>query len=69
MNATRPRLGMTPEEKALRLAEANRAIREHAVAVRAIRLLEGIARGPKVHRPLTMARALRELADHFEEAA
>lgn len=68
-DTVRPPLGMTADEKARRLAEANRAIAEHATAVRAVRLLESIARGPKVHRPLTMARALRELADRFEEAA
>lgn len=65
----RPALGMATDEKARRLAEAEKAIADHAVAVDAVRLLEGIARGPKVHRPLTMARALRELADRFEAAA
>lgn len=65
----RPALGATDEDRARRLAEARRAIDEHAAAVQAVRLLESIARGPKVHRPKTMARALRELAEHFEEAA
>ncbi len=65
----RPSLGATDEARARRLAEARRAIDSYAAAVEAVRLLESIARGPKVHRPKTMARALRELADHFEEAA
>lgn len=66
---TRPRLGMSDEAKAFRMAQAEAAIREHALAVEAVRVLEGIARGPIVRSPLTMARALRELADHFEAAA
>lgn len=69
MTGHRPRLGMSDEAKAFRLAQAEQAIREHALAVQAVRVLEGIARGPMVRSPLTMARALRELADHFEEAA
>lgn len=65
----RPSLGQTDEERARRLAEVRRAIDGHHLACEAVRLLEGVARGPKVHRPRTMARALRELADHFEQAA
>lgn len=65
----RPALRATDEERARRLAEARSAIDGHAAAVEAVRLLESIASGPKVHRPKTMARALRELADHFEAAA
>lgn len=68
-DATRPSLRQTDDERAHRLAEARRAIEDHHLAVEAVRLLESIARGPKVHRPKTMARALRELADHFEQAA
>lgn len=68
-DATRPSLGMTGDERARRLAAARRAIEDQAAAVRAVRLLESVARGPKVHSPRTMARALRELADHFEAAA
>lgn len=69
MTAARPPLGITDEAKAFHLAQAEAAIREHALAVEAVRLLEGIARGPVVRSPLTMARALRVLADRFEEAA
>ena len=65
----RPGLGMTDEEKAVRRAQAEQAIRDHALAVQAVRVLEGVARGPMVRSPLTMARALRELADHFEAVA
>ena len=65
----RPALGATDEDRARRLAEARRAIDEHAAAVQAVRLLEGVAAGPKIHRPRVMAQALRELADHFEAAA
>lgn len=68
-DATRPSLRMTDDERARRLAEARRAIADHHLAVEAVRLLEGIAAGPRVHRPLSMARALRQLADEFEVAA
>lgn len=69
MTGHRPRLGMSDEVKAFRLAQAEQAIRDHALAVEAVRLLERVACGPVVRSPLTMARALRVLADHFEEAA
>lgn len=65
----RPRLGMTADAHAHYLALAQQSIEDHARAVRAIRLLEGVARGPKVHRPLMMARELRNLAADFEAAA
>lgn len=65
----RPSLRASDEDRARDLAAARRAIEDHAAAVKAVRLLEAVARGPKVHSPRTMARALRELAEHFEQAA
>lgn len=66
---TRPGLGMTPEARAFHLAMARQAIDEHAAAVRALRLLEAVAAGPKISVPRTIARNLRTLADELDETA
>lgn len=67
--AVRPPLGMTADEKDLRLAQAEQAIRDHALALEAVRVLEAVGRGPAVRSPRNMARKLRRLAEHFEEAS
>ena len=67
--AIRPRLGMTPEAQAHYLALARQGIDDHARAVRAVRMLESVALGPKVRSPRHLARQLRMLADELEAAA
>lgn len=65
----RPRLGMTPEARAFYLALAHQSIEEHATAMEAVRLLESVAGGSKIHAPRFMARQLRDLAAKLEDAA
>lgn len=65
----RPALGITPEARAHYLAMAHQSIEDHARAVRAVHLLEVVARGPKVRSPRHLARELRTLADELEAAA